>query len=113
MAAPRGNKNNPNGRPPKSKALSNMLETSLGKTRLYNGKSVSGKRILADMVSNAIIIGRVQFPEDTEVSIISVKDWIELVKWIYERIDGKPAQPIGGAEDLGNIIVKLVTDEPS
>jgi hypothetical protein len=111
MAAPKGNKNNPYGRPPKSKALSDMLEVALGKTRLYNGKSTSGKRILSDMVSEAVITGRVKFPEDTEVSIISVKDWIELVKWVYERIDGKPKQPIGGSDDLSAIVVRLVTDD--
>jgi len=111
MAGVAGKTNNPNGRPPKSKALTSMLEAALGKTRLYGGAKVSGKKILSDMVSDAIITGRLRFPNDTEDSIISVKDWLELVKWAYERIDGKPVQPIGGDENHGPIIVKLVGDD--
>lgn len=106
MAGIAGKTNNPNGRPPKSKALTNMLETALGKTHLYKGKKKSGKRILADMVSNAIITGRVRFPDDTEDSVISIKDWIELVRWTYERVDGKPVQPIAG-EDGNPLLVKV------
>jgi hypothetical protein len=113
MAGIAGKTNNPNGRPPKSKALTNMLETALGKTRLYNGKVISGKKILAELVSSAVVTGRVQFPDDTEISIISVKDWIEFVKWIYERVDGKPVQPIAGDEGFAAITVKLVDDARS
>lgn len=107
MAAPKGNCNNPNGRPPKSKALTNMLETALGKTHLYKGKNVSGKRILADLVASVVVTGRLQFPDDNEVSIISIKDWLEFVKWTYERVDGKPVQPISG-EEGGAIIIEYV-----
>jgi hypothetical protein len=107
MAAPKGNHNNPTGRPPKSKALTNMLEIALGATHLYNGKKASGKRILADMVSNALVTGRVRFPADTTDSIISIRDWIELVKWTYERVDGKPVQPLSGS-DGGAIQVEYV-----
>jgi hypothetical protein len=113
MAGIAGKTNNPNGRPPKSKALTNMLEVALGKTRLYNGKSVSGKKILAELVSSAVVTGKVQFPDDNEISIISVKDWIEFVKWVYERVDGKPVQPVGGDEGFAPIIVKLVDDARS
>ncbi|MFA5716041.1 MAG: hypothetical protein WC998_09885 [Candidatus Paceibacterota bacterium] len=88
MPAPKGNRNNPNGRPPKNRALTAMLETALGKTRLYNEKSVSGKKILADLVSEVVITGRLKFPNDKTESIISVKDWIEFVKWLYIHIDG-------------------------
>lgn len=111
MAGVVGKTNNPNGRPPKSKALTSMLENALGKTHEYNGKKVNGKRILADMVSNAIITGRLKFPKDTEESIISIKDWIELVKWTYERVDGKPVQPIAGDSDNGEIILRVVYDK--
>jgi hypothetical protein len=110
MAGVAGKTNNPNGRPPKSKALTTMLETALGKTRLYQGKNVSGKLILADMVSKALITGRLRFPDDSEDSIISVKDWIEFVKWAYERIDGKPAQPLTGP-DGGPIEQRIETIE--
>ena len=107
MGASIGSRNNPNGRPPKSKALTNMLEVALGKTHLYKGKSVSGKRILADLVASVVVTGRLQFPDDNEISIVSIKDWMEFAKWAYERIDGKPVQPISG-EEGGAIIIEYV-----
>ena len=73
-----------------------ILETALGKTFELDGKKISGKRIIATMVSRAAVTGRVRFPGDTEDSVISVKDWIGLVQWVYERIDGKPKQPLTG-----------------
>lgn len=112
MAAPKGNRNNPNGRPPKNRSLSTILEASLGKTVHVNGKGVNGKRVLADMVAKAVTTGRVRFPEDTEDSIISVKDWIGLVQWVYERIDGKPKQPLTGeADEPLRILVSLQNDK--
>ena len=76
-----------------------ILETALGKTFEVDGKKISGKRVIADMVSKAAVTGRVKFPGDTEDSVISVKDWIGLVQWVYERIDGKPKQPLTGEGD--------------
>jgi hypothetical protein len=84
-----------------------MLKVALGHTHEYEGKKVSGKRILSDLVSKALITGRLQFPDDEQVSIISVKDWIELAKWAYERIDGKPTQPLSG-ENGEAILIKYV-----
>lgn len=111
MAGVPGKTNNPNGRPPKSKALTDLLETALGHTYPFNGKNVSGKKILADLVSKALVTGRVRFPDDTDDSVISIKDWIEFVKWAYERIDGKPVQPVSGDVDNPLVInVRLVTD---
>lgn len=108
---PKGRTNNPAGRPPKNRSLSVILEAALGKSFEYEGKRISGKRVLADMVSRAVITGRVRFPNDNEDSIISVKDWIGLVEWIYERVDGKPKQPVSGdADDPLKILVEYVND---
>jgi len=87
-----------------------MLEVALGKTHLYKGKSVSGKRILADLVASVVVTGRLQFPDDNEISIISIKDWIEFVKWTYERVDGKPVQPVSGNGEDGEIILRVIYD---
>ena len=109
---PKGRTNNPNGRPPKNRSLSAILETALGKTFDYEGKRVNGKRILAEMLANAAITGRVRFPDDTEDSVISIKDWIGLVQWMYERVDGKPKQPLTGEGDEPfRILVSLINDK--
>lgn len=104
---PPGRTNNPNGRPPRNRSLSLILETALEKTFELDGKKISGKRIIAAMVSRAAVTGRVRFPGDTEDSVISVKDWIGLVQWVYERIDGKPKQPISGD---GEVPLKVLVE---
>ncbi len=109
---PPGRTNNPNGRPPKNRTLSTLLETALGKTVEYDGRRVNGKRVLAELVSKAITTGRLRFPEDTEDSVISVRDWIGLVQWVYDRVDGKPKQPLTGDDDEPlRILVSLQNDK--
>lgn len=89
-----------------------ILEASLGKTMEVEGKKVSGKRVLAELVTKAVTTGRVRFPDDTEESVISVKDWIGLAEWVYERIDGKPKQPLTGEGDEPlRILVSLTNDK--
>jgi len=111
MAAPKGNRNNPNGRPPKNKALSTMLEAALDSKSEYNGKKTTGKAILADLVVRAATTGRLRFPSDTEDSIISIQDWLGLAKWVFERIDGRPVQAVEGVGDDGEIVIKVRYDE--
>ena len=88
MAPPKGSKNNPNGRPPKSRALTDLLVKELSHTIDVDGVKVSGKKIVASLVVRAITTGRLKFPKDTADSVISVKDWIEFVKWLHVHVDG-------------------------
>jgi hypothetical protein len=99
MAAPRGNCNNPNGRPPKSRSLTEALNRAMKKSVIVDGKRVGGKLVVANLVAHALKTGRLHFPEDTEESVLSVKDWIEFVKWAYQYLE-PPIQPheITGAE---------------
>ena len=94
-----GQSGNPNGRPRKNKAMTDILETALAKTIETKDGKVNGKRMLARLVTEAVTTGKITFPGDELPSTVSVKDWQEFVKWIYERIDGKPNQPISGDED--------------
>jgi hypothetical protein len=107
MAAPKGNRNNPNGRPPKNKALTTALEASLGRAIEVDGKRVNGKRVLADLVVSFLTTGKAKFPGDEEYSIISIADWTGMVKWIYDRVDGRPIQPVGGSGDEGELVIKV------
>lgn len=84
MAPPKGSRNNPNGRPPKSRALTELLVNAVSRPiTLPDGKRTAGKRVLASLVADVLTTGRLRFPNDTEDSIISVKDWLEFVKWFY------------------------------
>ena len=107
MAAPKGNRNNPKGRPPKNKALTTALEASLARTIDVDGKRVSGKRVLADLVVSFVTTGKAFFPGEEEMSVISISDWFGMVKWIYERVDGRPVQPIEGSGDEGEFVIKV------
>ena len=112
MAGVRGKTNNPNGRPPKNQALTDMLKKQMSKRiELPDGRKVSGKTLISEMVMRVLASGRLRFPDDTEDSIISVKDWLDFVKWAYERVDGKPVQPIGGEADDGSIVLKVVYEK--
>lgn len=84
MAGVKGKTNNPNGRPPKSRALTELLVNAVSRPiTLPDGKRTAGKRVLASLVADVLITGRLRFPHDMEDSVISVKDWLEFVKWFY------------------------------
>jgi len=114
MAGIKGRTNNPNGRPPKNQALTDLLKSQMSKRiELPDGRKVTGKVLISELVMRVLASGRLRFPDDTEDSIISVKDWLDFVKWVYERVDGKPIQPIGGDGDDGAIVIRItgVSDE--
>lgn len=87
-----GQSGNPQGRARKNKTMTDILETALSKTVDTEDGKVGGKRLLASLVTEAVTTGKVTFPGDELPSTIGVKDWTEFVKWIYERIDGKPTE---------------------
>jgi len=88
--APKGSHNNPNGRPKKERALTDLLVKELSHTtELPDGTKISGKKLIARNIVNAITTGRIKFPKDGEESVISIKDWIDFVKWLYTHVDGQ------------------------
>jgi len=100
MAGVKRKTNNPNGRPPKSRALTELLDRALSRSvPMPDGKSVSGKRVLANLVTDVLTTGRLRFHADTEDSVISVKDWLEFVKWFYNYAEPPTQrQEVTGAE---------------
>lgn len=105
-----GRTNNPNGRPPKSKALTTMLDRALSRTLDLNGKRTSGKRVLAKLVADVLTTGRLTFPGDTESSVISIKDWLEFVKWFYNYAEPPVTrQELTGAEG-GAVTIRIIDE---
>lgn len=114
MAPPKGTTNNPNGAPKKDRALTKLLVAELSHKVQVGDEQIPGKKLLAKNVVNAVITGRVRFPDDTADSIISVKDWIDFVKWLYVHIDGSVKTDIDlttNGKDIQTINVKLLDDE--
>jgi hypothetical protein len=109
MAAPKGSHNNPNGRPPASRALTDLLRKSLNKTfDVGEEKKRSGKIILAETVVIALVTGRLRFPGDAEDSVLSVRDWIEFTKWAYTYLEPPIVPHELTGKDGGNVIIEVV-----
>ncbi len=80
---------NRNGRPKKDRALTAILERAGSKTVEVDGKSISGRRLMALQVWEGITTGDVTFPNGKKLQL-SPQDWKDFVKWAYAHIDGPP-----------------------
>ena len=90
-----GQSGNPKGRPPKERALTDLLEKFGNKTVEIDGKKVAGKRILSKLLWELVIYGRAKLPKNEEgqeitMRITSAKEWLDIAKQIYSQIDGAP-----------------------
>jgi hypothetical protein len=108
-----GQSGNPGGRPPKHRALSDMLTRTLGKAILTPSGSISGKRVLAKLVVQALTEGQVQFPQDDKPSQVGVKDWMEFVKWFYQYVEPAPVKNEHTGEDGSplKVLVEYVNNQ--
>lgn len=105
----KGQSGNPNGRPPKSRALTEILEAAGNKTIDYDGKRTARKRVLASLLWEASTTGEATLPNGTVLEL-GASDWFAVVKMLYSQIDGPPTQrqEITG-KDGGPIITKAYT----
>jgi hypothetical protein len=111
MAGVKGKTNNPNGRPVKSRALTDLLVKALNKTIDIDGKRVAGKRIVANMIAQALSTGRIRFPNDTEESVLSIKDWIEFTRWAYQYLEPPIIPHEVGGFDGSDIVIKVIYED--
>jgi hypothetical protein len=88
----RGQSGNPAGRPPKNRALTAILERAGNKgIDGLDGKRITRKRLLADMLWQLATTGEAVFPNNQKLQI-AAREWIDIVKLIYGQIDGPPKQ---------------------
>jgi len=90
-----GQSGNPKGRPPKQRALTDLLEKTGNKTYSVNGKKIAGKRILSQLLWELAVYGRVKLPKNEDgqevtMRVTSAKEWLDIAKQIYSQIDGAP-----------------------
>lgn len=110
-----GESGNPAGRPPKSRALTEILEKTGSKTvevQQADGtvKRVSGKRLLAQLVWEVAETGKVTLPDGKVKHIEDFNDWFGVVQFIYKHIDGPPPTKITGTGKDGTIEVRTTVD---
>lgn len=96
----KGKSGNPRGRPPKSRALTALLERAGGKKLVKSGseKGVQARQLLAELVWDAAVTGKVQFEPEGEPQALPPKEWVTVVRFIYDQIDGPP--PAAVAVDM-------------
>ena len=119
MAAPGrpwkpGQSGNPNGRPPKGRALTEILEKAGSKTIEYMGKRKSGKRVLAEMLWQLVVTGHVVYP-DGNIVTPEFEEWFKAVEWLYRHVDGPPKAELdvtsGGASVTFREVVAVLPPE--
>lgn len=93
MAWQKGETGNPNGRPKKNRTLTAILERTGGSKKAYS-KDSTPRKLLAELLWQAASTGKVTFPGDENATPLDVQDWIGVVKFIYQHIDGPPKSEV-------------------
>ena len=86
----------------KGGALQKRALMSALKNRLKEfpkGQKQSAEELIAEMIVDVALTGEVQLlPSKPEakapVMIFSPRDWYECIKWIFDRVEGKPVQAV-------------------
>lgn len=90
-----GQSGNPKGRPPKKRALTDLLQKRGSRTLLdVDGKKRSANRILARLVWELATTGVVVLPNGQEVAAENFDDMMKVWKFIYHHIDGPPLKDV-------------------
>ena len=109
-----GQSGNPKGRPPKARALTEILERAGSATIEVEGKRISGKRLVARLVWEALTTGVLSLPIEAGAPpvrrVICSDEWITLAKWVFAQIDGPPRAEIDVTSD-GKSLRPELTDE--
>lgn len=88
-----GESGNPKGRPPKKRTLTEILEKAGNGAKVYGG-GIAPKKLLAELLWQAAATGTVTFPDQTKAVVLEPQDWIGVVKFLYQHIDGPPKQEL-------------------
>lgn len=110
----KGTSGNPKGRPPKTRALTDVLEAAgrkRDKLKASDVKQMMRSHILAERVWEGITTGIITFAENRKIEL-DATDYIGLLKFAYTQIDGPPKAELDLTSD-GEPIAIQITGVPS
>jgi len=109
----KGQSGNPNGRPPKGRALTDILEKAGSHTiEDVDGRRRNGKRIIARALWELATTGRTMLPGEPSIKMIaSPEEWLDVVQWIYKHIDGPAVQRLSHEGPGGGpLLIEYIND---
>lgn len=103
MPFKKGQSGNPSGRPPRSRALTEILRQQLNKGIEIDGRKVPAKKLMAQYAVEGLTKGEISFSSG-ERMVLGVNDYLELLKWTYRHVDGDAKSEI----DLNLLFEKYI-----
>jgi len=99
-----GQSGNRRGRPPASRAISEMLRLKGEETVVVGGQALSAQEALAEAIWRFVLKGDVMLGKK-HLKAESVGDWVQAVKWLYTYVD----PPRAAATDVEpEVVVRVV-----
>lgn len=107
-----GQSGNQKGRPRSGRALAEQITRELARTQPVGDKSVSGKRLLAQLVTTAALHGEVKLPDGRAVQFNS-SQVLDIWKFLLTHLDGPAKAELDVSSDGEvRIVVVYEDDEP-
>jgi hypothetical protein len=103
-----GQSGNPKGRPPKERALTELLKNVGNKTIEIDGQRITRKKYVASLVWELLATGKATLA-DGRIFQAELADWLSLVKFLYGQVDGPPRLEVEhGGDVTQTVTVKLL-----
>lgn len=89
----KGQSGNPVGRPPRGRALTEILRNAGEEPVLFQGKEIPGKEVVAALIWQVVTTGKAELPGGRTL-VVGAKSWLEVVKFLYGQLDGPPSRDV-------------------
>ncbi len=89
----KGQSGNPNGRPPRGRALTELLQLAGEELVVYEGERLPGKQVMASLLWQLATTGSAKLASGRKLTVGSAT-WLEVIKFIYGQVDGPPPKDV-------------------